>query len=417
MRTVRLPLLLAALPLLAPPLAAQRGDQPVTIVVDRLLDGRGGEMRHATVVVDRSRILRIEPRPVEHPTFRFDDATLLPGLIDAHVHLTAYVNRAGRMHTPRDGDTPAQAALSAAANAARTLAAGFTTVQSVGSDADEDLRDWIAHGGVIGPRVLTSLDPITDASLSPDSLRALVRERARAGADLIKIFASKSIRDGGAQTMSDEQLQALCGEARAQGLRTVVHAHSAASMKAVVLAGCDQIEHGIFASPEVLKLMADRGTYFDPQCSLIFRNYLDHRSWFQGIGNFTEEGFTAMEQAIPLAVAVIRQADATPGLKLVFGTDAVAGAHGHNADDLICRVRQAGQKAMDAIVTATSTNATAMGLGDRIGAIVPGMQADLIVVDGNPLDDITALERVLLVMKAGQVVHDDQTLASRPGLR
>jgi imidazolonepropionase-like amidohydrolase len=417
MRTVRPFVLLAALALLAPPLAAQRRDQPITIVVDRLLDGRGGQMRHATVFVDRSRILRIEPRPIEHPTFRFDDATLLPGLIDAHVHITAYVNRAGRMHTGRDGDTPAQAALSEAANATRTLAAGFTTVQSVGSADDQDLRDWIADGGLIGPRILTSLDPITDASLSPDSLRGLVRARARAGADLIKIFASKSIRDGGAETMSDAQLQALCGEAHAQGLRTVVHAHSAASMRAVALAGCDQVEHGVFATPDVLQLMAQRGTYFDPQCSLIFRNYLDHRNWFQGIGNFTEEGFEAMEQAIPVAVAVIRQAVATPDLKLVFGTDAVAGAHGHNAEDLVCRVRQAGQKAMDAIVAATSTNAIAMGLADQIGAIEPGMQADLIVVDGNPLDDITALQRVLLVMKAGRVVHDDQTLAQRPGLR
>ena len=417
MPSARFPLALLALALVTPSLAAQRRDQPITIVVDRLLDGRGGEIRHATVVVDRSRILRIEPRPVEHPTYRFDDATLLPGLIDAHVHLTAYITRAGRMHTARDGDTPAQAALSAAANAARTLAAGFTTVQSLGSDDDRDLRDWIAAGEVAGPRVLTSLEPITDSSLSPDQLKAEVRRRAEAGADVIKIFASRSIRDGGAQTMSDAQLAALCGEARARGLRSVVHAHSAESMTAVIEAGCDQIEHGIFATREVLQLMARRGTYFDPQCSLIFRNYLDHRGWFQGIGNFTEEGFAAMEQAIPLAVAVIRQAVATPGLKLVFGTDAVAGAHGRNGDDLVCRVRQAGQKAMDAIVVATSGNATALGLGDQVGAIEPGRQADLIVVDGNPLDDITALERVLLVMKGGMVVRDDPTLAYRPGLR
>lgn len=415
MRWNRFPLMAVAAALLAPPVAAQRRDQPITIVVDRLLDGRGGEMRHATVVVDRRRILRIEPRPVEKPTYRFDDATLLPGLIDAHVHLTAYVNRAGRMHAPGDGDTPAQAALSAAANAARMVAAGFTTVQSLGSDDDRDLREWTDSGGVAGPRILTSLDPIVDPSKSPEELRAEVRRRAEAGADLIKIFASKSIREGGAETMSQAQLDAMCGEAHARGLRAVVHAHSAESMRATVLAGCDQIEHGIFATAEVLQLMAERGTYFDPQCSLIFRNYLDHRSWFEGIGNFTDEGFAAMERAIPIAVAVIRQALVTRGLKLVYGTDAVAGAHGHNADDLVCRVRQAGQKAGEAIVTATSANATAMGLGDRVGSIAPGMQADLIVVDGNPLDDITALERVLFVMKAGTVVRDDPTLAGRAG--
>jgi len=381
-----------------------RAQEPVTLLAGRMLDGRGGQQKNVTIVVDGERILRVEPgRPDRRPTYDLVPYTVMPGLIDAHSHVIWYINRKRRLHTAEDGDTPAQAALSAAANAWATLRAGFTTIQSIGSPEDKDLKDWIEHEGLPGPRLLTSLEPITDTSLTPEQLRAEVRRRAEAGADVIKIFASKSIRDGGAQTLSEAQLHAACDEAKAQGLRSVVHAHSAESMRATTLAGCSQIEHGVFASPEVLRLMAERGTYFDPQCALVFRNYLDNRAKFEGIGNYNEAGFAAMERAIPLAVGVIRTAIGTPGLKLVYGTDAVAGAHGRNAEDLVCRVRQAGQKAMDAIVSATSLNAKALGLGDKLGAIAPGLQADVIAVAGNPLDDIAAMQRVVFVMKAGRV--------------
>jgi imidazolonepropionase-like amidohydrolase len=173
----------------------------------------------------------------------------------------------------------------------------------------------------------------------------------------------------------------------------------------------------MFATPEVLRLLAERNVYFSPQCSLIFRNYLDHRAWFRGIGNFTDEGFAAMEQAIPGALAVLREAIATPGLRVVFGTDAVAGAHGRNADDLVCRVRQAGQRARDAIVSATSLAAESLGRGDQIGTIAPAFRADLIVVAGNPLEDITALQRVVLVVKDGRVVLHNPTLNQSSPIR
>src|SRR5206468_6127450 len=247
----------------------------------------------------------------------------------------------------------------AAANAYATLQAGFTTIQSVGSRSDADLRDWIATQGLSGPRILTSLDPITDRTLSPDSLRAVVRQHKADGADLIKIFASGSIREGGQQTMSDSQLVALCGEAKALGLRTLVHAHAAAAVRAAVLAGCSQVEHGLFVTQEVLSLMAAHGTYFDPQCALIFRNYLDNRAKYQGIGNYTDSGFAVMERMLPAAPQVIRMGLATPGLKVLYGTDAVAGADGHNAEDLICRVEQVGEAPMHAIMAATSLNAEA----------------------------------------------------------
>jgi imidazolonepropionase-like amidohydrolase len=288
------------------------------------------------------------------------------------------------------------------------LMSGVTTIQSPGSPEDKDLREWIALGQVPGPRVLTSLGPISSPRLSPDSIRAIVRRRKAEGADVIKIFASASIRDNGAQTLSDEQLQAACGEAKAQGMRTMVHAHSAESIKASVLAGCNQIEHGVFATDEVLKLMAERGVYFDPQVCLVFRNYLDNRAKYEGIGNYNEAGFAAMEKAIPLATAMFTRAIHTPGLKVIFGTDAVAGAHGRNAEELVCRVQAGKQSPIDAITSATSLVAESMKLGDQIGSIAPGMQADMIAVEGDPTKDITALRRVMFVMKGGRVYKNER---------
>jgi imidazolonepropionase-like amidohydrolase len=206
--------------------------------------------------------------------------------------------------------------------------------------------------------------------------------------------------------MTDAQLAAACGEAKALGLRTLVHAHSAESMLAAARAGCDQIEHGVFASASVLSEMARRGTWFDPQICLVFRNYLDNRSRYQGIGNYNEAGFSAMERAIPLATAAFQRALATPGLKVLFGTDAVAGAEGRNVEELVCRVQAGGQHPMDAIISATSLGAEAMGLGKTLGRIAPGFDADLIAVDGDPSTDITALRRVVFVMRAGKVVKD-----------
>jgi imidazolonepropionase-like amidohydrolase len=324
-------------------------------------------------------------------------------MIDTHVHMGWYLNDKGRLHTADDGDSPGVQALAHAGNAWATLRAGFTTVQSVGEADNKQLRDAIAAGRIPGPRILTSLGSLNERTRggSPDSLRAAVRRFKEQGADLIKIFASKSIREGGEATMTDEQLVAACGEAKSLGLRTLVHAHSAESMKRAVRAGCTQIEHGVFADDEARKLMADRGVWYDPQCGLVFRNYLDNRDKFAGIGNYNDEGFAAMEKAIPLAEQGIREAMRTPGLKLVFGTDAVAGAHGRNAEELVCRVRRAGQPAMDAIASATSRAAESIGLGASLGRIAPGYAADIVATDGDPVREIEALRRVVFVMKGG----------------
>jgi imidazolonepropionase-like amidohydrolase len=381
---------------------------PIVIRADRIVDGRGNVIQGGDVVVENGKIVRIDKTASGTPTYDLRGFTLLPGLIDAHAHLSWYFNRQGRYHTRADGDTPVESMLSMAANAYATLMAGFTTIQSPGDPEDKDLREWIAGGGVPGPRVLTSLSPFNNTRLEADSLRALVRQRKAQGADVIKIFASASIREGGAQTLSDAQLAAICGEAKAQGMRTMVHAHSSESIKASVNAGCNQIEHGVFANDEVLKLMADKGVYFDPQVCLVFRNYLDNRAKYEGIGNYNEAGFAAMEKALPMAAEMYKRAIHTPGLKVIFGTDAVAGAHGRNAEELVCRVKDGGQSPLDAITSATSLTAESMHLGNEIGAIALGLQADIIAVRGDPTKDITALRNVQFVMKGGKVYKNER---------
>ena len=375
----------------------------IVVRAGTLLDGRGGTQRDVAVVVRGSTIDRINTTPAGTATYDLRGLTLLPGLIDTHVHIGWHFGTDGRFE-PRGG-TPAGEALYGAENAWTTLMAGITTVQSVGAASDAPLRDAINRGVLPGSRILTSIGSIADPTLSHDDLRAAVRTFEAAGADLIKVFASRSIRNGGAQTMSTDQLAAICGEARLVGLRTMVHAHSPGSMRSAATAGCTQVEHGVFATPEVLRYLAERGTFFDPNIGVVLQNYLRNKDRFLGIGNYDEEGFAQMEKAIPINFRMIREAVKVDGLKLVFGTDAVAGAHGRNADELVVRVEQ-GQPAMDAIVSATSRAAASMGLETEIGAVAPGMQADLIAVDGDPSQDITALRRVVFVMKGGRVVRN-----------
>ena len=376
---------------------------PIVIRAGRLIDGHGGTATGATITVAGEKITAVGAKKSRSVTYDLSRYTVLPGLVDGHDHVGWHFNSAGRFHTSADGESQTDEALAAAGNAYTTLLAGWTTIASPGAASDAPLRDAIARGVIPGPRLLTSLDPLSSARLTPDSIRAIIRRRKAEGADFIKIFASASIRDGGKQTWSDEQLAAGCGEAKAVGLRTMVHAHSAEAMRAATLAGCTQVEHGVFATQEVLDLMAQRGTYFDPQCGLVFHNYLDNRAKYDGIGNYNAAGFASMEAALPVAAKVVRMASRTRGLKLVFGTDAVAGAHGRNAEELSCRVKEGGQDPMAAIVSATSLNAEALGLTNQIGTIAAGFQADIIAVDGNPLTDISALGRVVFVMKAGRV--------------
>jgi len=376
----------------------------VTLRAPLLLDGRGGSRSEVMVTVDGGKIASVGA--VTGPaTYDLAGLTLLPGFIDTHVHIGWHFDASGRYQS---GPEPAdQAALYGAENAHVTLMAGFTTVQSVGSASDRPLREALARGVIPGPRLLSSLGQIANARLTPDDIRAEVRKFKAAGADLVKIFASASIRDGGVPTLSQAQLDAACGEATAQGLRSMVHAHAPEAMMRAARARCTVVEHGGLADAAALKTLADAGVWFDPNIGLVTQNYLENKAKFLGIGNYSEEGFASMEKALGFKDAMFAAALKTPNLKMVMGTDAVAGAHGQNMREILERVKS-GQAPAAAIKSLTSLAAESMGLQAEIGAIAPGLHADLVAVEGNPLIDVTALQRVRFVMRGGTVYRNDR---------
>jgi imidazolonepropionase-like amidohydrolase len=378
------------------------------IAAGTVLDGKGRMLHNTRIVIEGSKIVAIDPKagPVDYD---LRGLTVLPGWIDAHVHITWSFGKDGKNAGP--AGTTQEAAYESAANAWVTLMAGFTTVQSVGSPTDVPLRDAISRGSLPGPRILTAVEPLVgqgEKTGTPAEIRAFVRKQKEAGADLIKIFASQSIRLGGAMTLSQEQLNAACDEAKKQGLRTLVHAYKEA-VRAAAIAGCTEIEHGTMATDDDLKLLAEKGTYLDPQAGLVIENYLLHKEKFLGTPGYTEEGFAAMEKVLSLNHTLVQRALKIPGLKVVFGTDALAGSHGRNAEEFIDRVRDGGMDPMAAMVSANSLGAEAMGLADQIGSIAPGLQADIIALDGDPLKDITAVRRVVFVMKGGIVYKNSST--------
>ena len=384
------------------PMAGQTQKKRIVIAASMLLDGRGHVSHDTRIVVEDSKIVAFDPKaaPIDYDLRGF---TVLPGWIDSHVHITWSFGPDGKNAGAEQ--TTQFAAYQSTSNAWLTLMAGFTTVQSVGSPTDVPLRDAIAKGAIPGPRILTAIEPLEgrgEKTGTPDEIRAFVRKQKEAGADLIKIFASASIRQGGGMTLSQDQLNAACDEAKKQGLRTLVHAYKDA-VRAAAFAGCTQVEHGTMATDDDLKILAEHGTYFDPQAGLVIENYLANKERFLGTAGYTDEGFAAMERAVSLDHDIVRRAVKTPRLKVVFGTDAVAGAHGRNAEEFIDRVRDAGVDPMSAMVSANSLAAEAMRMGERIGSIAPGYEADIIALDGDPLKDITAARRVTFVMKGGVV--------------
>ena len=201
---------------------------------------------------------------------------------------------------------------------------------------------------------------------------------------------------------------------RRNRLRTLVHAYRDA-VPAATLAGCTQIEHGLGATDDDLKLMAERGTYLDPQAGLTLENYSLNKAKFAGSPYFpkTEAEIVGNnEKILPLNRDLMRRAAKIKGLRIVFGSDAVAGAHGRNAEEFIIRVRDCGVDAMMALTSANTLAAEAMGMSDQIGSIAPGLQADIIALHGDPLKDITAVRRVVFVMKGGVVYKN--TARSEP---
>ncbi|MEO9035619.1 MAG: amidohydrolase family protein [Gemmatimonadaceae bacterium] len=377
-------------------------ERPVVILTDRALDGRGGVLRDARIGVTRGKITSLSaPQTKDATTIDLRGYTVIPGWIDTHVHLDSHFDRTG--HIATRAEPAAEAALGMANNVWMTLMAGFTTVQSVGAFSDAALRDMIRDRGLPGPRVLTSLAPINaDTSVSSDSLRAMVRRRRDQGADLIKIFASKSERVGAGPTITEDQLRVLCGEATALGLRSMVHAYRSQA-GAAARAGCREIEHATYSEQADIDAAVRAGAYVSPQVGLVVQNYLENKARYVGVGGFTEEGMAIMQRDLPRDFEICTIAVKTPGAKVVFSTDATAGAHGRNAEEFIGRVEHCGQSPMAALVSANSLAADAIGMGDQLGTLAPGYEADLIALDGDPLSDLTAVRRVVFVMRGGIV--------------
>jgi imidazolonepropionase-like amidohydrolase len=379
-----------------------RGGGPITIHAARVIDGKGGVIDNGVITVQGTKITAVGPATAGQTyTYDLGGATVLPGMIDVHVHLNWIFGSDGK-YGSANRDTAEYQIDAELENARKTLLAGFTTVQSPGAASDVPLRDAIKAGVVVGPRILTSVMQIQPGQRTPDQLRDQVRQAKSQGADLIKLFASLSIRDGGKMNVTPEQVEAVCGEARAQGLRTIVHAHDSASIIASVKGGCTEVEHGLFADDEAIRAMKDANVYFDPNIGLVLQNYLENKDKFLSpTGSFTEEGFGYMERELPHVADSFKKGLAA-GLKMPMGTDAVAGAHGQNAREIVARVA-AGQKPMDAIIGATSIAAESLRVGDQIGTLAPGFEADIVAVPGNPLTDINTLKSVSFVMKGGRV--------------
>ena len=394
-------LMLAAGALLLASVPALAQDPPVVLRATTVLDGRGNVVRNTAIVIEGSTIARLDPG-AKGTVYDLSGLTVMPGWIDTHIHSGSGFDIKTGKAFPRDA-TPEQQMLYEMENLHATLMGGFTTVQSLGSARrDLDARAWIDSGRLPGPRLLTSIRSVDHDTGDPEKIRAFVRQVVSEGADVIKVLATASIRDGGAPTMTYEQVFAACDEARRLNRRSALHAQSPEGAVMAVKAGCTQIEHGARLSEESIDMMAKAGTFFDPNNGILFHNYFEHKARFLGIGNWNEEGYAHMEKARPEGWRWFRRAREKK-VRIVFGTDAVPGTHGRNAEEFIFRVKDGGQPPMEAIVSATALAAEAVGLAKEIGSIAPGMQADIIAVDGDPLTDITAVRRVVFVMKGGKV--------------
>src|SRR5262245_1015347 len=373
----------------------------VVIAASALLDGKGQMSRDTRIVIDGAKIVAIDPKagPVDYD---LRGLTVMPGWIDMHTHLTSNFGKDGKVDSEM---TAEEKAYRTASNAWVTLLGGFTTLQTMSQAVA--LRDAIANGLLPGPRILTIVESLAgrgEQSGTPDELRAYVRKQKEADSDIIKIYASGGMKSG-AKTLSQEQLNAICDEAKKQGLRTHVHAFRDA-VPAATLAGCSHIEHGVGATDDELKLMAEKGTYLDPQGGTLFENYILNKARYAGTPYFAkteEEVEENYKPAIQMGKEFLRRAAKVKGLKIVFGSDALAGLHGRNAEEFINRVRDCGVDPMAALVSASSLAAEAMGMADQIGSMATGLQEDIIVFDGDPLKDITAVRRVVFVMRCGAV--------------
>ncbi len=353
------------------------------------------------------------------------DSTVLPGLMDTHVHLTGEYSANSNLN--RFVLNEADYAYEAAKYARRTLDAGFTVVRNLGDSFNVTiaLRKAIAAGDIPGPKILTAGTSLAstgghgdgtngwaahfDADPGPkqgvvnsvDDAKKAVRQRYKDGADWIKITATGGVlsvaKSGQNPQFTDEELRSIMDTAADYGLRVAAHAHGTEGMKRAVLAGVASIEHGTYMSPEVMKLMRERGTVYVP--TILAGNWVAEKAKIDG---FFPELVRPKAAAIGPLIEATFAAAYDAGVPIVFGTDTGVSPHGDNAQEFALMVR-AGMPPMEAIQSATSVAADFLDIADTHGRIEAGKQADIIAVSGNPLENISLLENVSFVMKGGKM--------------
>jgi imidazolonepropionase-like amidohydrolase len=396
----------------------------------RLIDGHSDSMRtEASIVIDGGRITKIAAGYVEPAEgdrlISLREHTVMPGLMDMHTHLQSQHSK--ESYTERFFMDQAEYALRSTVHARRTLMAGFTTVRDLGDNGINSiaLRKAINEGWVVGPRIFTSgksiattgghADPSNslrgDYRRDPgptegvingaDDARKAVRQRYKDGADLIKLTATGGIlslaASGHNPQFTDEELSAVMATAKDYNMTVAVHAHGSEGMKRAVLAGVDSIEHGTFMTDEIIELMIARGTYWVP--TNMAGEWVAEKAKDE---NYFPPVVRAKAAAIgPVIRATFKKAQAA-GVKIAFGTDSGVSAHGDNAREFELMV-EGGMPPMKAIQSATREAAKLLKIDDRLGTLEEKKLADVVAVEGNPLEDIRAMKKVVFVMKEGEV--------------
>jgi len=407
--------------------AAACAAEPATIAVKaaHMVDVRSGTLvDNAVVLISGERITAAGSKlaiPASAQVIDLGNKTLLPGLIDAHTHITGAPEDAGYSLIAK---SVPRVTLVGAKNALITLRAGFTTIRDVGADnyTDIGLRDAINDGDVPGPRILASGPPLSitgghcdDTMHAPeykitalgvadgvDEALKVTRRNIKFGADVIKICATGGVLSFGDDPRTSQytldELKAIISDAHRLGRKTAAHAHGGDGIKLSVLAGVDSIEHGSYIDDEGIKLMKEHKTYLVPTLYL--------GDWLIENAEAIKLPKPLLEKAkvtLPVARTNIGKA-IKAGVPIAFGTDAAVYPHGLNAREFAVLVKL-GMTPAQAIRTATVNAADLLGWSDKVGSIEAGKYADLIAVDGEPLKDVKTLESVQWVMKGGAVVQ------------
>ncbi len=396
-----------------------------------LIDGSGGDpVRPAIILVQDGRITAAGSKveiPAGAEMIDLPGATLLPGFIDCHVHLPGrHIGEGLNWEDASVRDLPQEAAIRGVRNARLTLEAGFTTVRNVGTAdfSDVALRDMITAGVIVGPRIMAAghalgitgghcdTNGYVPGIFEPDIARgiangmdgvtAAVRYQVKHGADVIKFCATGGVLSEGdavgVQQYTFEEMKAIVDASHMTERKVAAHAHGNEGIKVAVKAGVDSIEHGSTLDDEAIALMKQHGTYLVP--TLMAQEAVEKAVADGVLTGLRKEKATFIA---PIARASFKKA-AAAGVKIALGTDAGVFAHGRNAHEFTLMVRN-GLPAARAIVAGTSAAADLLGLSAEIGTLKPGMHADIVAVSGDPLADITLLEKVSFVMKDGLVVR------------